>query len=171
MKKNLISILILALLVVNVVLTAVMMFSVIGATKKTSALVTNIATVLNLELDSEAGDTEGEGVVSLLDTITVDIPEQTILLKAGPDGKSHYCLVNVSLLVNSKHEDYETLGASVDSNVSVIKGIINEKIGNHTYDECQSNPEMLRNEILSEIQAQYNSDFIYKVTFSSIMYQ
>ena len=46
MKKNLISIIILALLVVNIVLTAIMMFSVTGAANKTAALVDNIATAL-----------------------------------------------------------------------------------------------------------------------------
>ena len=52
MKKNLISIIILALLIVNIVLTAIMMFSVTGASKKTAALVDNIATALDLELVS-----------------------------------------------------------------------------------------------------------------------
>ena len=42
MKKNLISIIILALLIVNIVLTAIMMFSVTGTATKTSALVDNI---------------------------------------------------------------------------------------------------------------------------------
>ena len=44
MKKNLISVIILALLIVNIVLTAIMMFSVTGASKKTAALVDNIGT-------------------------------------------------------------------------------------------------------------------------------
>ena len=39
MKKNLISIVILALLIVNIVLTAIMMFSVTGTSRKTAALV------------------------------------------------------------------------------------------------------------------------------------
>ena len=47
MKKNLISIIILALLIVNIVLTAIMMFSVTGTATKTSALVDNITRALN----------------------------------------------------------------------------------------------------------------------------
>ena len=43
MKKNLLSILILSLLVVNIVMTAIMLFSVIGTNKKTAAIVTDIA--------------------------------------------------------------------------------------------------------------------------------
>ena len=58
MKKNMISIIILALLVVNIVLTAIMMFSVTSASKKTAALVDNIATALDLELTARNGDEE-----------------------------------------------------------------------------------------------------------------
>ena len=58
MKKNLISIVILALLIVNIALTAIMMFSVTGTAKKTSALVDDIATAINLELTGGGGSGE-----------------------------------------------------------------------------------------------------------------
>ena len=58
MKKNLISVIILALLIVNVVLTAIMMFSVTSASQKTAALVDNIASALDLELTAQTGETE-----------------------------------------------------------------------------------------------------------------
>ena len=60
MKKNLISIIILALLIVNIVLTSIMMFSVNGAAQKTSALVTDIASIIKLDLN--AGTTTEDGV-------------------------------------------------------------------------------------------------------------
>lgn len=170
MKKNLISILILALLVVNVALTAIMMFSVTGATKKTSALVTNIATALNLELES--GAAEEEETVQLVDAISYDIPDKlTIPLKLGADGKQHYCIVSVSFLMNSKHEDYETLSPTFTGNDSYNKSVVIEVIGNHTMDEVQSNPEALKTAILNAFQSEYNSTFIYKVAFSDIMCQ
>ena len=53
MKKNLLSIVILALLIVNLVLTSIMMFSVMSTNKKTAAVVTDIASVLQLELGGE----------------------------------------------------------------------------------------------------------------------
>ena len=80
MKKNLISVIILALLIVNIALTAIMMFSVVGASKKTAALVDNIATATNLELSSgTAGPT---ATVSMADTETYSFAEtMTIPLK------------------------------------------------------------------------------------------
>lgn len=170
MKKNLISILILALMVVNVVLTAIMMFSVTGTAKKTNALVSNIASVLNIEL-SESKEESEEGV-SIADSEAVDIGDTlTIPLKRGDDGKDHFYLVNVTMYMNKKHEDYENYKETVTSSISLFKSIIIEVISSHTLEEAQSNPEQMRNEILTRIQTEYNSTFIYKVTFSNIMYQ
>ena len=70
MKKNLISIIILALLIVNIVLTAIMMFSVTGTATKTSALVDNITRALNLELTAK-GDA-GASAVPISDIATYD---------------------------------------------------------------------------------------------------
>ena len=69
MKKNLLSVLILVLLIVNIALTSVMMISVTGTNKKTAELVTNIATVMNLELSVPGQE---ESAVSLADTDTYD---------------------------------------------------------------------------------------------------
>ncbi len=177
MKKNLVSILILALLVVNVVLTAIMMFSVTGSAKKTSALVTSIAEVLNIEL-APLGETPEEPPVKIADVVPYDIKESlTIPLKrsVNPDGttedKTHYFLVSVSFYMNSKHEDYETYNPTVANNESLFKSTIIEVISNHTLEEIQADPEAIRNEILLKIQKMYESTFIYKVAFSNVMYQ
>lgn len=53
MKKNLVSIIILALLVVNIILTSVMLFSVTGTMKRTSSLIDGIAMALSLELGED----------------------------------------------------------------------------------------------------------------------
>ncbi len=170
MKKNLISILILALLVVNVVLTAIMMFSVTSTAKKTGALVSNIATVLNIELGDK--EEEKEAVVEVKDIVSLNIDKLTIpLKKTAGDETTHYCLVEVTLLLNSKHEDYATYSATMDTYSGMIKDLINTVIGNHTIDEIQNNPEAVKDEILKKIQSEYGLMFIHRVTFSSIMYQ
>ena len=92
MKKNLISIVILALLIVNIVLTAIMMFSVTGTSRKTAALVDNIATALNLELEANGnGEEAQEVVVPMSDIATYDISEKmTIPLKIEQDADYEY---------------------------------------------------------------------------------
>lgn len=171
MKKNLISVLILAFCLINLILTSIMMFTTMGAVKKTSNLVTSIATVLNIELESATAETEA--TVSIGDIVTYDIADTlTIPLKHEPDDeKDHYCIVNVSLMMNSKHEDYATYQPNVETNSSLFKSIVIDVIGSHTLSELQEDPEGIRNEILSQIQGTYNSTFIYKIAFSNIMYQ
>jgi len=170
MKKNLISILILALLVVNVVLTAIMMFSVMGAAKKTSKLVTEISTALNLELSGNEG-TEGPAAITIADLESVDIADQlTIPLAIGDDGKTHYCVVKVTFYLNKTSEDYETMAPVFTANTSLNKSVVNTVIGKYTYDEAQRSTDAMKNAILTAIRNEYGSDFIYRVEFSDILF-
>ena len=170
MKKNLISVLILALMVVNIVLTAIMMFSVMGTAKKTGKLVSDIATVLSLELqpkEEEAAPTE----VSMADTEVFDITDNTILLKKSDDGKEHYCITTVSVMMNTQHEDYATYSATISSKVSVMKSIVSEVFGSRTIAEARDETEEMKEEILVKLQEAFGSTFMYKVTLSDTLYQ
>ena len=174
MKKNLLSILILALLVVNVVLTAIMMFSVTGTMKKTSELVTDIASVIDLELNTQ-GSGEEETIaeeVPIEDVEVYDIEDSmTIPLKVGEDGTAHYAVVSVSLSMNTKDKGYKTYGADVSAKESIIKSEIIDVIGEYTLEETQSGTEAMRQEILDRIQSMYESKFIYSVAFRDVMFQ
>ena len=171
MKKNLISILILALLVVNVVLTAIMMFSVTGSAKKTAALVTDISTALNLELTKDESSGEANEIHTT-DLVSIDIPDTlTIPLKPGEDGKAHYCLLGVSFFLNSKSDDYEELAPVFQGNASLNKSVVFSVVGEYTIEEAQADKNAIKDAILKAIQAEYNSDFIVRVEFSNIMFQ
>lgn len=114
MKKNLISIIILALLVVNVVLTAIMMFSVTSASRKTATLVDNIATALELELTAASGEEEVVEAIPMENIVVYDIAESmTIPLQTGEDGKSHFVLVSASFSINTEDEGYKTYGSDL----------------------------------------------------------
>lgn len=180
MKKNLLSILILVLLIVNIALTAVMMISVTGTNKKTAELVTSIATVMNLELYSPGGVAVTD--VPISDTDTYVMAEMMIPLafstSVGEDGsvttssKQNYMIFTPSLLQNIKHEDYKKLGGAekIASAVSIIQDAINSVVGMHTLEECQSDFESIREEILKEIQRMFDSNFIYKIGINGVKY-
>ena len=165
MKKNLLSIIILALLVVNIVLSAIMMISVTSASKKTAALVADISTIIGLEIDGieKAGVA---GAVSQQDTVVYDLTDElTIPLKNGEDGKSHYAVGKVSLSMNSTHEDYETY-SDLSTKEGLIKDIIFSVFGNYTMEEAKANPTQIKAEILQQIQELFGSDFIFGVSYS-----
>ena len=171
MKKNLLSVLILALLVVNVILTAIMMFSVTSTNKKTAAIVNQIASVL--ELDISSGEEEsGEVAVSIEDTAIHDIEEElTIPLKAGADGKDHYAVVSVSLSMNMKDDGYKSYGENIGNQESLIKGEIVEAFRSYTLEEIKADEEVVREDILNRIQKLFDSKFVYKISFRGIMLQ
>lgn len=165
MKKNLLSILILVLLIVNIVMTSIMMFSITGMARKTSALVTDISSVVKLET-MEGVTEEPVASVSMSDTDVYDIADQMMIeLKPGEDGKSHYYMVSVSLSLNMKDKGYDTYGATLSTKESLIKGIITDVISSYTMEEIQGNKEAIRQEILEKIQKDFDSKFIYQVTF------
>lgn len=174
MKKNMMSVLILALLVVNIILTAVMMFSVVGTARKTSALIDDITTAINLELKNQAGTTTEATVVEVpiedIEVYRIE-EEMTIPLTIGADGKAHYYLVAVSLSVNKKHDDYKKLAESIALQEDLIKGEIVRVVGSHTIEEVQENADSIRMEILANIQKLFSSDFIFNVTFTKSLPQ
>lgn len=165
MKRNLLSVLILALLVVNIVLTAIMMFSVVGTSKKTTALVTNIATILQLEVGTSEGDVKENLNVDDIEMYNIT-DSMTIHLKTAEDGKDHYCIVSVALSMNKKHADYKKYSGSVANYESLIKGEVDQVIGNYTKEEAEANKEAIANEILTKIQDLYDSTFIVDVVFT-----
>ena len=169
MKKNMLSILILALLIVNIVLTAIMMFSVTGTAKKTSALIDDISAAINLDLKNQSATSTTAPIVDVpIENIEVVAlgEEMTIPLTKGADGKEHYYLVAVSLSLNTKHEDYKKLGPTVLTQVDLVKGEIISVIGSHTLEEIQESTDSIRMEILQRLQTLFDSQFIFNVTFT-----
>lgn len=171
MKKNILSVLILVLLIVNLVITSIMMVSVTGTNKKTAELVTSIATVLNLELYPPGQD--GASHVSLADTETYDMAEIMVPLAASEDGsKQAYIMFSLSVLQNTKHEDYKNLGGAENmvARDSLIKDVVNRVVGSHTLEECRTDFDSIREELLKEIQKLFGSGFIYKIAISGVKF-
>lgn len=174
MKKNLISIIILALMIVNIVLTSIMMFSVTGASKKTAALVDNIATAMDLELAASSEGEAAEEVVSMADTETYSFADNmTIPLKKGEgDDKDHYCIVSITLSINTKADGYKEYGSaeSLAAKEGLLKDEINSVFAGYTMEEARDNQEAIKKEIINRIQQLFDSKFIYNVSFGDIMF-
>ncbi len=171
MKKNLMTVVILALLIVNLALTGIIMFFTVSANQKTIALVNDIASVLDIELNGSAGE-EVEAVVSIEDTNVYNIEDaMTIALKPDADGTDHYALVSVSFSLNMTDADYETYQPMMSEKESKIKSEIIDVIGAYTKEEAMSDESGLEEAILLRIQAMFNSKFVYEAYFRDIKFQ
>lgn len=172
MKKNLLSVVILALLVVNLILTGIMMFSCVSANKKTAALVNDIASVLDLELTGGGSSAEEVAAVSVADTEIYNIADaMTVALRPSEDGKEHYCMCEVSFSMNKTHEDYETMSPMVATQESKIRSIIIGVIGGYTKEEAQANQKAIEDAILEQVQQMFGSNFIYEAYFRDVKFQ
>lgn len=171
MKRNLISIIILALLIVNIVLTAIMMFSVTSTNSKTAALVTDIAAAISLDIEGMRGEASA---VPLENTVTYTIADMTILLQdaegEGADGKDHYMQVTVVLSMDDRHEDYATYNGDLSGREDLIKGRISDAVGKYTMEEAKQNTQAISADILNGIQALFDSNFIFEVTLVNPLY-
>lgn len=176
MKKNLLSVLILVLLIVNIALSAVMMANVIGTNKKTAELMDSIGMAMNLELYTPGTGPE----VSLADTDTHVMDTMTILLADsqanngdGTSKKQVYLVFDISLLMDKNHEDYASYSSNIGNGSydSAIKDTVERVVSNYTEEECRvSFTEDIRNEMLKAIQDLFESKFIYGITLSNIKY-
>lgn len=174
MKKNLLTVIILALLIVNLVLTGIVMFSCVSANKKTVSLVNDIAEVLDLELTAGTGSATGESAaaVSVADTDIYNIADaMTIALRPSEDGKEHYCMCEMSFSMNMTDPDYETMSAMVATQESKIRSIIIGVIGGYTKEEAQANQKAIENAILEQVQQMFGSKFIFEAYFRDVKFQ
>ena len=169
------SVIIMALLVVNIVMTAIMMFTVIPANRKSIALVDQVATAI--KLDTAGITPEGSGNfrgVSLADTATATIEDQqTFQLKKGEDGDDHYVVCTVAILMDTTREEYTTYGADIlGSKQSLILNALSETIGQYTYEDVQALGQSgLQDACLEKLQELFGSTFIYQVAFSGYIVQ
>ncbi len=179
MKKNLLSIIILALLIVNLAMTGFMLLSVMSTNNQTAKLISDIAAALELEASGGAGggfsgvSSGAVGVDNLATFELVGDDKMTINLKQGADGKTHYMVVEIVFSLNKGSGDYATLGTSesMESKKSLIKAKIQEVLSSHTLEEVQTQEATVRDEILEAVQDLFGSNFIYEVSFSSVLYQ
>jgi flagellar FliL protein len=162
------SIIILALLVVDVVLSAIMMVSVGSASKKTAQLVSDISTLVGIEINGLPQSETVSSAPSMADTAVYNISDElTIPLKNSEgDDKTHYAVGNVSLSMDSTHDDYSTYSETMSDREGLIKDVIFDVIGNYTMEQMQSDAKAVKAELLSRIQELFGSDFIYSVSFN-----
>lgn len=171
MKKNLITIVILALVVANLILTAVLTISVLPQTKKANELITQVCNAIDLELKS--GSVSSNAVSVPIDKLaTYDIADNlTINLKDSADGSEHYAVITVSLSMNTESDGYATYKDKLTEKESLIKSQINTVVSDYTYEEFKTNQQAVQDAILANLQQLFDSDFIVSVGFPTVTCQ
>lgn len=165
MKKNMLAVLILVLVVVNLTLSAFMIFTVMPNAQRTDELITKIMQIIDLELESPL-PADINITYSIKDVEKFELDEMTANLATGADGKTHYTKINASLTINKAHDDYEALNPMVTTMKSDITSIIIKNVQKYTFEELNNVDvqSAVQTKILDDIQALFNSRFIADCT-------
>jgi flagellar FliL protein len=170
MKKNLVTVITFALVLVNLVLTVILTITIIPETKQANELITKVCSAIDLDLEAGSATSTANIPIDRIDVYNIE-DSMTINLKKGEDGKQHYAIVNVAISMDNANEDYEELSPQVSSKEELIKAEINNIISSYTLEEIQDNQSAVQEEILGKLQQMFASDFIVGVGFSSVQYQ
>lgn len=170
MKKNLITVITLALVVVNLVLTVILTITILPETQKANELITKVCSAIDLDLESGSATSNADIPIDQIEVYNID-DEQTINLKQDGDGKDHFAMITVSISMDTKNSDYKDLKPQVEEKVNLIKGDINNIVSQYTIDEIKNNQSAVQDEILKDLQKMFGSDFIVAVGFPTAQYQ
>lgn len=166
MKKNMLTVLVLILCIVNITLSAYIVFTVVPNAQRTDQLITRILQVIDLELESPLP----ENINNTYDIENIEkfvLDEMTCNLAPGTDGKAHFAkITSASLTINNADEDYAKLNPKIEVLKDNISSIITTNISKYEFEKIslpETKKEIL-DKILLDIQTLFNSKFIVDVT-------
>ena len=169
MKKNLISVIILALTFANFVLTALLIFTVLPETKKANEMITAVCSAIDLELNSGAATGLSNLPIEQIVTYPVNNGESITTNLKSTDGKNHYVIVTVSLSLNNESDNYSKYSPDVlKEKDAIIQDDIIQILGAHTIDEFNSSVSDVKAQILADMQNMFGPDYVVGVNFSGL---
>lgn len=168
MRKNMLAVLILAISLANLVLSAIILMVVIPKMDATEAFLTKVASAIELEEkqeESTIGDMENYILTKSTESIMIN-------LKNYESSKDSYVVIKgVALMLNTKNKDYSEIKKLLDKNNIKIQDIITSAYEKYTKEEAKDKKEQIKNEILEEISDMFDTRTIVDISFGSITYQ
>ncbi|MCR4797247.1 MAG: flagellar basal body-associated FliL family protein [Lachnospiraceae bacterium] len=175
MKKSILTIISFALSLVNLILTAVIVFAVVPEINNVNSLITKVAEAIELDISTgtDADATEAISPESLYIYSVNSGETMTINLKGSGDGEAHFLIVAITLSENTLSEKYETFGGDNSATYdAVIRSQINSVVAKYTINDVESDTAALQTDIKDTLNEYFgDSAFIVDVGFSSITYQ
>lgn len=169
MKKNILTIVIMAATLINVILSAVLIFTVMPAMNKTSNLVDKVASVIDLEIE-DADPEEQEWTIDDLQayTKTYDSTANINLKKDVGEDANHYAqLTGFSVSFNTKADDWESISESITANDIYVDDIVKETIASYTVSTIDQT--QVKTEIVKKIQEKYNTKAVVLINLNGFL--
>lgn len=163
MKRNMLSIVILAATLINLTLSAVLIFTVIPKAKRTDALIEKIVAAVDLETESGIGKNYGEIAPGDQDEYT--FADKKMNLKATGDEVS-IAQVSITITLNKKHDDYKKVQPLIESKENKIVAAVSSVLSKYTSAEVALYTEDINKEALAKVQGIFQSECIIEATLN-----
>ncbi len=170
MKKNMFSVIALAVSIINLILSILIVFTLVPSASKSNKLITKVASNLDLEIESTVALDDEKKKVPLKDIEMYPLEELTINLKRSEgDTKNHYTQLTVSLSMNKTHKDYKELSSDMKKYESYITEIITDEFSKSTAENVMEDKDIIKERILSRLEDKFDSDFIVDMSIGKIV--
>lgn len=171
MKKNILTIVIMAATLVNLILNVVILFSVTPAMNKTGNLVDKVASIIDLEIDAK-DDEEEEYTIEDLIPYNIDYEKSLkINLQRDPGDAAdtaHYALFDgIVVSFNSKADDYSKVSESVQNADIYVQDIVKETISE--YSKTTIDETKIKQEAVKKIRERYNTKCIVEISLKGFL--
>ena len=171
MKRNMLTIVILALSIVNLILTALIVFSVVPNVNKTNKLIDQVAKIINLDLEAQNGN---EKIITSDDLENYALEEELIVnLKKDVDSsKERYAVISkISITLYNGVTDYAKVKKNIDESKDSIYDTIRKGFTSYTLDEAKANEDEIKANIIQMLNDKYGEDVVQSIAFGSLIYQ
>lgn len=168
MKKNILTIVIMAASLINLVLSAVLIFSVMPAMNKTSNLIDKVASVIDLEIEDGDANAEDYTVEDLQPyEITYD-NSLKINLQREDDGAAHYAILDgLVVSYNTKAEDFAKISEAITAADVYVQDIVKETIAQYGFTTIDQTK--IRQEAVKKLQEKYNTKCIVDISLTGFL--
>ena len=161
------SVIILAVLVVNLVLTSVLMFTIYPQSKAANELITKICNAISLDLNSGSATGLGNLPLDQVEMYAVNAgTDMTFNLKKGSGKDTPYVVMQISLSINKTSVLYGNSGVTpLTEKETLIKDAIDSVVGSYTKDEFDADKESIKKEILKKVQNIFGAEYVIGVSY------
>ena len=169
MKKSMLNVIILALVLVNLVLTVILTFSLVSTNKKTNSLINKVAQIIDLDVAGGVSNNNSSTGSGIENVSYIDIKNTDIIVSYVDNGKTRYAVLSVSVGLNSKAKDYSTVSTSVDNGMKVLVNKITNEANKYTYSTISANKSTMETDLLKEFQELFKTETIQSVLINIVV--
>ena len=157
MKKNMLAIVILAATLVNIALTALMLFTVIPKAQRTDALIQKICSIIDLELEDPDAADYAEIPFEDRENYTLTEKATVNLTKATGETKETYAQVQITLMLNKTSESYEKIQPLLANYEKVIINLVKDEVSKYTSETIRASKEYIQDVILTKLSTEFGT--------------